>query len=304
MFRRPTTIARYRFRTIVQRLRRRLIVKLAVRTVQEMIDDDATHMAAAISYYALMSLFPLTLGIISIMSFVLEDAPTQESVTRWVSSFLPGSESLVTANIQGVLAVRGTIGVFALVGLFWAGSAIFGGITRSINRAWDVHTDRPLYLSKARQLLMALLSGLMFVFSTSITAFLGIYQRFASLDFPFADVLVRTSSVVILYAGSFALVLGVFLMLYKYVPNAKTHWRYIWVGAVVAAVLFEITKDLFILYLNSFSNFENIYGTLAPVVALLLWTYVSGLILILGAELSSEYERIKQGRKRGVLFGG
>ncbi len=303
MFRRPTTIARYRFRTIVQRLRRRLIVKLAVRTVQEMIDDDATHMAAAISYYALMSLFPLTLGIISIMSFVLEDAPTQESVTRWVSSFLPGSESLVTANIQGVLAVRGTIGVFALVGLFWAGSAIFGGITRSINRAWDVHTDRPLYLSKARQLLMALLSGLMFVFSTSITAFLGIYQRFASLDFPFADVLVRTSSVVILYAGSFALVLGVFLMLYKYVPNAKTHWRYIWVGAVVAAVLFEITKDLFILYLNSFSNFENIYGTLAPVVALLLWTYVSGLILILGAELSSEYERIKQGRKRGVLFG-
>ena len=107
MFRRPTTIARYRFRTIVQRLRRRLIVKLAVRTVQEMIDDDATHMAAAISYYALMSLFPLTLGIISIMSFVLEDAPTQESVTRWVSSFLPGSESLVTANIQGVLAVRG-----------------------------------------------------------------------------------------------------------------------------------------------------------------------------------------------------
>ena len=74
-------------------------------------------------------------------------------------------------------------------------------------------------------------------------------------------------------------------------------------GRSVAAVLFEITKDLFILYLNSFSNFENIYGTLAPVVALLLWTYVSGLILILGAELSSEYERIKQGRKRGVLFG-
>ena len=302
MLRRPTTIARYRFRTIVQRLRRKLIVKIIARTAQEMSDDDATHMAAAISYYSVMSLFPLTLGLISIMSFFLQDTPTQDSVTMWVASFLPGSENLVAVNIESVLAVRGTIGVFAVVGLLWAGSAIFGGITRSINRAWDVHTDRPLYLSKARQLAMALLSGLMFLFSTSITAFLGIYQRFIPAEFLFSEALVSTGSVVILYAGSFVLVLGVFLMLYKYVPNTKTYWRYIWVGAVVAAVLFEITKNLFILYLNTFSNFESIYGALAPVVALLLWTYVSGLILILGAELSSEYGRIRRGKRRGVLL--
>ena len=279
---------------------------LIIRTLQEMSDDDATHMAAAISYYAVLSLFPLTLGLIAIMSFV-QDAPSPQTITSWVASFLPGSENLVKVNIESVLAVRGTIGLFALVGLFWAGSAIFGGITRSINRAWDVHTDRPLYLSKARQLVMAVLTGLLFLFSTSITTFLRVYERFAEINTPFGnmlvgDILVSTTSLVILHASSFALVLMVFLMLYKYMPNTRTYWRYIWLGALVAAILFETTKNLFIIYLNTFTNFANVYGTLAPVVALLLWTYLSGLILILGAELSSEYGRIRRGIERGVLI--
>ena len=301
MLRRCKTLARYYLRAILQRMRRRMLIMLIVRTLQEMSDDDATHMAAAISYYALVSLFPLTLGLIAIMSF-LQDAPSPETITGWVASFLPGSESLVKVNIEAVLAVRGTIGVFAVVGLFWAGSAIFGGITRSINRAWDVHHDRPLYLSKARQLVMALLTGLLFLFSTSITTFLRVYEHFASINNPFGDILISTTSLAILHVSSFVLVLMVFLMLYKYMPNTKTYWRYIWVGALVAAILFETTKNLFIVYLNTFTNFANVYGTLAPVVALLLWTYLSGLILILGAELSSEYGRLRHGIERGVLI--
>lgn len=302
MLRRLKTIARYRTRTVVQRVRRITVLRLIARTLQEMSDDDATHMAAAMSYYALVSLFPLTLGLISITSFFLEDTQTQETIVDWVASFLPGSESLVTANIDIVLQSRNTIGAFAIIGLFWTGSAVFGGITRSINRAWDVHQDRPLHISKARQLVMALLTGLLFAFSTSISTFLRVYQRFASLDFPYAQTLVETSSVVILYASSFVLVLVVFLMLYKFVPNTKTYWRYIWVGAVIAAMLFEITKNLFIWYLNTFTNFDNVYGTLASVVIFLLWAYLSGLVLILGAELSSEYGRIRRGADRGMLL--
>lgn len=301
LIRRGKTIARHRHRAIMRQVRRRLVIMLIIRTLQEMSDDDATHMAAAISYYALLSLFPLTLGLIAIMSFV-HDAPSPEIITSWVTSFLPGSENLVKVNIESVLAVRGTIGVFAVLGLFWAGSAIFGGIMRSINRAWDVHTDRPLYLSKARQLVMAVLTGSLFLFSTSISTFLRVYERFASIELPFGDVLVSTTSLVILHASSFVLVLLVFLMLYKYMPNTRTYWRYIWLGALVAAILFEATKNLFILYLNTFTNFADVYGTLAPVVALLLWTYLSGLILILGAELSSEYGRIRRGIERGVLI--
>ena len=302
MLRRAKTIVRYRTRTFVNKLRRVTALRLIARTVQEMSDDDATHMAAAISYYALISLFPLILGFIAVASFVIDDASTQQQITEWVASFLPGSEEFVNQQIEQVLTLRSTIGAFAIVSLLWSGSAVFGGITRSINRAWDVHQDRPLHISKARQLLMALLTGFLFLLSTTITTFLRAYERFASEDFPYASMFLDTNSVAILQVSSFALIFVVFLMLYKYVPNTKTYWQYIWVGALVAAVLFEITKNLFIVYLNRFANFENVYGTLTPVIALMFWAYLSGLILILGAELSSEYGRIKRGAARGVLL--
>ena len=299
LIRQATTVARYRTRGIVRRLRRNALFMLIVRTAQEMSDDDATHMAAAMSYYALVSLFPLTLGLISIASFFVEDAFTQQAIIDWVASFLPGSESLVEANIDVVLNARGTIGAVALLGLFWTGSAVFGGITRSINRAWDVHKDRPLPISKARQMLMALLTGCLFMFSTSISAFLRLYERIAYLDFPYAELLARTGSALILYASSFTLILIVFIVLYKFTPNTKTYWRYIWLGALVGAILFETTKHLFIWYLNTFTNFGSVYGTLASVVIFMIWAYLSGLILILGAELSSEYGRIRRGVERG-----
>ena len=302
ILRRLKTIGRYRTRNFVNKLRRVTALRLIARTVQEMSDDDATHMAAAISYYALISLFPLILGLIAIASFLIDDAATHKQITEWVTSFLPGSEEFVNQQIESLLNLRGTIGAFAIVSLLWSGSAVFGGITRSINRAWDVHQDRPLHISKARQLLMALLTGFLFLSSTTLTTFLRAYERFATEDFPFASMFLDTNSVAILQASSFALVFAVFLLLYKYVPNTKTYWQYIWVGALVAAVLFEITKNLFIVYLHSFANFKSLYGALAPVIALMFWTYLSGLILILGAELSSEYGRIKRGGARGVLL--
>ena len=225
MLRRTKTVARYRTRGFVNKLRRVTALRLIARTLQEMSDDDATHMAAAISYYALISLFPLILGLIAIASFLIDDASTHTQITDWVTGFLPGSEEFVNEQIEFVLGLRSTVGVFAIVSLFWSGSAVFGGITRSINRAWDVHQDRPLHISKARQLLMALLTGSLFLFSTSITTFLRAYERFATEDFPLAGMFLDTSSIAILQASSFALVFAVFLMLYKYVPNTKTYWQ-------------------------------------------------------------------------------
>ena len=90
----------------------------------------------------------------------------------------------------------------------------------------------------------------------------------------------------------------IFLLIYRFMPNTKTYWRYIWPGAIVAAVLFESAKNLFLTYVDQFANFENVYGSLAPVIALLLWAYVSSFILILGAELSSEYGRLRRGVRR------
>lgn len=303
MFRRPIAIAQQRVDNVAERYQDKFLVKLLVRTTKEFIADDATHMAAAISYYALLSLFPMIIGLIAILSFFWQDDAAQHLIVNWMSGFLPGSADFIKDyGILDLINAPGTIGMFALIGLFWTASAIFGGITRSINRAWDVDHDRPLYISKPYQMLMALATGLLFLLSTSINIFLGASERFASANLSIPDFLISGTSSAILYASSFALIFAVFMVLYKYVPNTKTYWRYIWPGALVAAVLFEITENLFIIYLSRFANFDNVYGsTLTPVVIVLIWSYLSGLILILGAELSSEYCRIRRGVERGVL---
>jgi membrane protein len=277
-------------------------VRLAVRTVQEMVGDDTTHMAAGVAYYVLFSLFPLLLGLIALMTLFLDDPAVRLQFTQWVTGYLPGSEQLVTANLRAISSFRQALGIFAIIGLFWSGSGIFGAITRAVNRAWDVHEDRPIYISKPRQLLMALFTGVLFALSISSAAIVRAAGDLAALQIPAVQTLVNTGTLVLLQGTSFLLVLSIFLLIYKFLPNTRTYWRYIWPGALVGAVLFELAKNLFIFYLNTFASFENVYGSLAPVIALLLWTYVSSLILILGAELSSEYGRLRRGLDRGSLI--
>lgn len=290
----------------VQKVKRHLlemfIVVLVVRTIQEMSEDDATHMAAGVAYYAIFSLFPLLLGLIAILSLFLGSQNVQSEITKFVTSNLPGSEDLVETNITALRGIGGTLTAVAIVGLFWSGSAVFGAVTRAVNRAWDVQKDRPIFVSKPRQLLMALGVGGLFWLSVSMVTFVRFTDRFTNVDYPGVGFLIATIGQLMLQGTSLLLSLAIFLLIYKFLPNTKTYWRYIWPGAILAAVLFEAAKNGFILYLNRFTNFDNVYGTLTPVIVLMLWTYVSSLILILGAELSSEYGRLKRGIDRGTLL--
>ena len=293
---------RQRINAARERLNRVFLFVLVGRTFREMSADDATHMAAGVAYYALFSLFPLLLGMIAILSFFQEPQEIQTRITDFAGDYLPGSEELVDSNVDAVLRFRGALGAFAIVGLLWSGSAIFGAVTRAVNRAWDVHVDRPFFISKPRQMAMALGVGILFALSLSAATFARFVGGAADVDLPVVGSLVHGIVVVLLQGSSLLLMVLIFLFVYKFLPNTKTYWRYIWPGAVLAAVLFELAKNLFIIYLSGFASFENVYGSLTPVIVLLLWTYVSSFILILGAEVSSEYGRLRRGVAMGVLL--
>ena len=295
-------------RPVREWLGRRFLVRLTVRTVREMSDDDATHMAAGVAYYAFFSLFPLILGLIAVMSLFLEPQDIQARLTDFSADYLPESDELIDANIDAVLSVRGALGLFAAAGLLWSGSAVFGAVSRAVNRAWDVHVDRPFFVSKPRQLLMALGVGLLFLGSLGIVTLLRATSRIAdlgvsgALGMPGLGELIEQALPWVLQAVSLLMTVSMFLLMYRFMPNTKTYWRYVWPGAVAAGCLFELAKNLFVVYLGRFASFENVYGTLTPVVVLLLWTYLSSLILIFGAELSSEYGRLRSGVARGTLI--
>ncbi len=284
------------------RFGRYFLVKLIVRTVQELAADDATHMAAGVAYYALFSIFPLLLGLTAVMGYFVESQETRKELIGFVAQYLPGSDDLITENIDIVLGLRGAIGFFSVIGLLWSASAVFGAIARAVNRAWDVHKDRPIYIGKPRQILMAAGVGVMFGTSVGAAALLRVAGLASETDVAGSGLAGETLGRLFLQAVSFALTLLIFLVVYKFLPNTKTYWRFIWPGAMIGAVLFELSKNAFLVYVNSFSDFENVYGSLAPVIALLLWVYVSSFILILGAEISSEYGRLKSNVGRGTLL--
>jgi membrane protein len=270
-------------------------VQLVVRTVQELGADDASHMAAGVSYYAILSLFPLLLGLIALFGLFLPAETIQKELFDFFERNLPGAIDVLEQNIEDIIRMRGAMGVVSLVLLFWSASAMFGAISRTINRAYDVHRDRPFLVRKLRDIIMALGTAVLFLLSLGSTAVLSVLRI---TDLPELSIVADFAARFLGFFFSFA----IFLLLYKFIPNTKTFWRYVWPGALLAAILFEIAKNLFILYLDQFASYESVYGSVASVIILLVWIYFSAFILILGAEFGAEYGRMREGVNRGVLI--
>ena len=286
------------------RLDIRFFPTLVIRTIKELGDDDATHMAAGVAYYVLFSLFPLLLGIIAIIGVASQSAETRRRILEWTSDNFPGAGDLISDNIVASIEASGSLGAISIVGLIWAGSAIFGAITRTINRAWDIQEDRPFIKNKIMQLTMAVCVAILFAIAVASASLAQASGRFADSEAFLLGHADGVAGLVVFRLLSFLANLAIFLTLYKVLPNTTTHWRYIWPGALVAALLFEGGKYLFVFYLDNFATFSAVYGSIGSVIALLLWAYVSAFILILGAELSSEYGRMMQGVERGRNTGG
>ncbi|MCH8225653.1 MAG: YihY/virulence factor BrkB family protein [Chloroflexi bacterium] len=281
---------------------RNRFITLALRVIREMKDDDATHLAAGVAYYAMFSLFPLLLGFLAISGLVLNSEGLEQKFMDFVTDNLPGSEQIVKENVGQVVRFRGLLGIGAFIGLLWSASAVFGAINRAVNRAWDIRQDRPFYIAKPRQLAMALGVGILFLLSTSATSAIQVFtDPSRDLGVPGQDFLLGIGlGHLALRMVPWAMTLLIFLMVYRFLPDCKTYWRFIWPGAVVASVLFEVAKSLFVWYLNNIATYDQVYGSLTSVMALLFWIYISALILILGAEISSEYGRMRLEQERGA----
>jgi len=277
------------------------VVALGWRVFKELGDDDAAHLSAGVAYYSVFSVFPLLLGLLAISGTVFTSITLQEQFLDYVTESMPGSKEFVTTNIEELVRFRGALGIGAILGLLWSGSSAFGAMSRAINRAWDVDKDRPFYVAKTLHIIIALGVGILFLLSSFASVAIELLLNYSRdlgltgheffLDFGLGNLMLK--------ALPWSITLAVFLLLYRFVPNCKTYWRHVWTGAVVAAILFEASKGIFMWYLVNVANYELIYGSLASMMALLFWAYVSAFILILGAEISSEYGRMRNGIDRG-----
>ena len=279
-----------RLQNIKDRLLKIPAAQLISRTAEELANIDSAHKAAGVSYYAILSIFPLLLGLIAVFGFFLPSVNLQNELLSFVGNNLPGVTDILKQNIAGIIRLRGILGVLSIVVLLWSGSTMFSAVSLAINRAWGIRRARPFYIRKAIELGMAFGTGILFLLSLGASAIISVLSRVPNLT---------TADLTIVNLGSrlvaFLLILSIFLLLYKLIPNTKTHWRHIWPGALLATILFEIARTLFVFYLENFTNYQLIYGSIASIIVLLVWIYYSAFIMILGAEFTFQYDLMHYG---------
>jgi membrane protein len=261
-------------------------------TVMSFLEDDCPLLAAGISYYVFFSIFPLLLVLTALLGMLIDPAEVQEHLLKLVGTYVPVAQELIISNVTAAIRARSTLGPIAAIGLLWSATGIFSALRRTVNRAWNTEKSRPFIQQKLLELSMIASIGLLLVLSLASTTAFKIVNAFELpvLGYrPFENGLLW-SGLQILIPLFFTV--GLFFLLYFFLPNTKVARGDAFAGAIVAGLLFELAKNLFAWYIQNLTNYHLVYDSLASVVIFLFWAYVSAIIMLLGAELSSQYSLI------------
>ncbi|HJP41520.1 MAG TPA: YihY/virulence factor BrkB family protein [Dehalococcoidia bacterium] len=275
---------------------------LVRQTIREFLGDQCPQLAASISYYILFSIFPLALLFITVAGLVLANDSVRADLVNSVLDALPLSEAEGREDVEGAIdsltAAVSIVGVISVLGLVWSGSSVMGALRRALNQVWDTDYKRPFLRGKLLDIGMMATLGVLFGASLGVTIFLQIARRVSEAT---SDILGPFSSGTSLGVEFAALAVPLllsfvtFMMVYRVVPGVRTQFSSVWPGALLAAVLFEILKNGFAVYLRYFGNYDAVYGSLGTVIAFLFFVYLNANILLLGAEMAAEWPRVTHG---------
>jgi membrane protein len=250
--------------------------------------------AAALAYYTMFSLFPLLLALIAVGSFFLEGERVKQEVVNAVMRVIPISRELIRSNIDQVLERRGTVGLAGMVGLLWSGTGVFTVLLGHVNLAWDGAEERSFVERRLVGLGIGILGILVSVLLLSFlsTPVLNVLPR---LEFPLGDRLAifdRPLWTLIASGLPVLLTFVTFLALYRWAPKTDVRWPEAAWPALFVALIWEVAKRVFAWYVSSdLVRYRLVYGSLGAVVALLLWIYVSSMLVLFGAHLSAAIAR-------------
>lgn len=268
------------------------IVVLLKKTVQEFTTDNCPLLAAAVSYYLLLSVFPFLLGIISLASFFVEKPALQQQIFQAFKYLIPVSQDFILNITNSVIDERGAMGIIAVILLLVGCVGFFNALRKSLNTAWGIYKSSSLIRTQLTNFAMILGAVLLLFMSSFIAIILNISENILSttVEQPLTNLVLLHLLVVII---DIALAFLVFLILYKFVPERRIRWKDIWVSALMGAVCFEIINILFMLYLDTFNPYSLIYGSLGAIIALMIWTYLVALIFLFFAKISAVNLTIK-----------
>lgn len=255
-------------------------------------DTNATLLGAAQAYYYLLSIFPLFAVCFAIIPY-LNINP--DELIGFLSDALPSEMvSIVEDNVLAFVdSPSGGLLTIGIIGVIWSASNAMNTLIQSMNEAYYVNEERNFV--KVRLLAIGLTLGMIItlifamlapIFGSEVLTFIESYTGFSSI---FASVFESLRWVI-----GFALLIVFLMILYRFAPSIKLPFKYVFPGAIVAGVLWLIISFGFSFYVSNFGNYSAVYGSLGGIIILMMWFYLTGTILMVGAIINALYRENKQ----------
>ena len=262
------------------------------RTIREFGDDALTDRAAALTYYAVLSIFPGLLVVVSLLGLAGKSA-TQPLITN-LGHAAPGAVRQIFLHaVSNLQKGHTTAGVAAIAGIavaLWSASGYIAAFMRASNVVYDVPEGRPLWKTTPIRvgltvviMVMLVVSAIMVVVTGGLARHLGQVLGIGSVAVTIWDIAKWPLLLIIVSL--------MFSILYWASPNAKRGFQWVSPGGILAVVIWLIASGLFAVYVANFAHYNKTYGSLAAVIIFLFWLYISNIAVLLGAEFNAELER-------------
>ncbi len=263
-------------------------------TFSEWLEDKAPQLGAALAYYTVFSLAPLVLVLLAIVGLIFRNDPggAWNKITEQMSYFLDKSAVEVVQNIAQKAAQPNKSLLATIIGILLAlfgASGVFGQLQDALNTIWGVKAKPGggiWAFLRSRFLSFAMVGGICFLLLVSLTleSVLKGFSHYIQGVLPGGIVI----AMAVYWIFDLAVIILLFAIIFKFLPDAKIQWRDVWIGAAMTAIFFAIGKWALGLYLGSGSA-ASAYGAASSLITLLLWVYYSSQILLFGAEFTQVY---------------
>ena len=252
--------------------------------------DQGFFLASGIAFQALLCLVPFALLILAFAgTYLLTNESVIEYLGRSLEQAAPILDPAMQKDFLEIVTHRGTSGLVGTIGLLWMATAVYSGLRFALNTIFGVAKQRGALHGLAFDLGMIVLSAAAFLVSFGLTAFIEYLRRVQTAVFPAAPGILLEIS--LSYLVPFLLAVALCFQIFHLVPNRRVCTRSALWGAVFTGVLWEAAKHLFKWYVLAFKGYSLVYGSLSAAAVLLVWTYYSAAVLLLGAEVTALLER-------------
>jgi len=284
-----------RRRVLLKALREvRLSAVAAGSALRELLfSNDLTH-AAAIAYYAMLSLFPFLLLVVSLFGSLAADDADRAAVLSFIFRYFPTRFDFLVQQLDAFREHPVGLSVTGGLGLVWGSLGVFGALTSAVNEAWGVSKPRGFWKHRLAGFLMfaaatgTMLAGLLLVSASHVVSSSPIAITFASVWW-----VAVIRSLALQYLATILLIVAVGLV-YYFVPNERARFRDVWVGAVFTGILWRGGFEVFSWMTSRNAQLKVVNGSIAVVVLFLMWVYVSSIILMYGVEFTAAHYRARR----------